>query len=39
VQPDFQYVFNPGGGEVNPNFPTQKIHNEAVIGLRTNITF
>lgn len=39
LQPDFQYVFNVGGGEANPNIPTQKIRNEAVIGLRTNITF
>ncbi len=39
LQPDFQYVFNVGGGEANPNIPTQKISNEAVIGLRTNITF
>jgi porin len=39
LQPDFQYVFNPSGGIVNPDIPTQKIRNEAVIGLRTNITF
>jgi len=39
IQPDVQYVFNPGGGIVNPNNPTQKIKNEAVIGIRTNITF
>jgi porin len=39
IQPDFQYVFNPGGGIVNPNNPTQEIKNELVIGLRTNITF
>jgi len=39
LQPDFQYVFNVGGGEANPLLPTQKIKNEAVIGLRTNITF
>jgi porin len=38
LQPDFQYVFNPSGGIVNPDIPTQKIRNEAVIGLRTNIT-
>ena len=39
IQPDIQYVFNPGGGIVNPNNPTQEIKNELVIGLRTNITF
>jgi len=39
IQPDIQYVFNPGAGVGNPNHPTQKIKNELVIGLRTNITF
>jgi porin len=39
IQPDIQYVFNPGGGVVNPNNPNQRIKNEAVIGVRTNITF
>jgi porin len=39
IQPDVQYVFNPGAGIVNPDVPTQKIKNELVVGLRTNITF
>ena len=39
VQPDFQYVFNPGGGILNPNQPTQRIGNEAIFGLRNTITF
>ena len=39
LQPDFQYVFNPGGGIVNPDIPTVKIRNEAVVGLRTTLTF
>jgi porin len=39
LQPDFQYVFNPGGGIANPNSPTEQVKNEAVFGLRTNITF
>jgi porin len=39
IQPDIQYVINPGAGIVNRNDPTQKIKNEFVIGLRTNITF
>ena len=39
VQPDFQYVFNPGGGIPNPNNPSQRIGNEAIFGLRSTITF
>lgn len=39
VQPDFQDVFNPGGGIVNPNDPTKRIGNEAIFGLRNTITF
>jgi hypothetical protein len=39
LQPDVQYVFNPGGGIVSPNNPRQSIKNEWVIGLCTNITF
>ncbi len=39
VQPDVQYVVNPGGGLANPHAPTQAIKNELVIGLRTTITF
>ena len=39
VQPDFQYVWTPGGGVPNPNQPGRRIGNEAVFGLRTNVTF
>jgi len=39
LQPDIQYVFNPGGGIANPNAPTQRVGNELVLGLRTNILF
>jgi porin len=39
IQPDFQYVFNPGGGEANPLAPSRTIKDEAIIGVRTNITF
>jgi porin len=39
LQPDFQYIANPGGGIVNPNAPGQKIGNAAIFGLRTIITF
>jgi porin len=39
LQPDFQYVFNPGAGIANPNAPGQRVKNEAVIGLRMNVLF
>jgi porin len=39
VQPDIQYVINPGAGIVNPNNPTESVKNEWVFGVRTNITF
>jgi len=39
LQPDFQYVFNPGGGIQNPANPSRRIANETVLGLRTVITF
>ena len=39
LQPDIQYVFNPGGGIANPNASTQRVRNEMVLGLRTNILF
>jgi porin len=39
LQPDLQYVFNPGGGVQNPNDPTQRVKNELVLGMRTNIVF
>jgi porin len=39
LQPDFQYVFNPGGGIPNPNAPGQVVKDEAVMGLRMNISF
>ncbi len=39
VQPDIQYVFNPGAGIVNPYNQTQKVENELVFGVRTNVTF
>jgi len=37
LQPDLQYIFNPSGGIANPNNPTQRVGDEFVIGLRTNI--
>jgi porin len=39
IQPDIQYVFNPGAGIVNPNNPIESVKNEWVFGVRTNITF
>ena len=39
VQPDVQYVFNPGGGIPDPNYPGRRIRDAAVVGLRTAITF
>lgn len=39
VQPDFQYVFLPGAGIANPVQPDRRIGNEAILGVRTNITF
>jgi porin len=39
LQPDFQYIFNPGGGIANPVNPLEKLQDEAVFGARTTITF
>jgi porin len=39
LQPDFQYVFNPGAGVPNPNSPGERVKDEAVFGLRANILF
>ncbi|HVA14976.1 MAG TPA: carbohydrate porin [Stellaceae bacterium] len=39
VQPDLQYVVNPGAGIQNPKAPGTRIGDELVLGVRTNITF
>ena len=39
VQPDNQYVFNPGAGVVDPNDASRRLKNELVLGVRTNISF
>ncbi len=39
VQPDLQYVVNPGGGLPDPNDPARRIGNELVLGMRTNVLF
>jgi porin len=37
LQPDAQYVINPGGGIIDPDDTSRKIGNELVLGLRANI--
>lgn len=39
IQPDIQYVFNPGAGLPSPDDPGARIKNELVMGIRTNISF
>src|ERR1700730_18793404 len=39
MQADFQHAFRPAGGIPNPDNPSQRVGNEAVVGLRTNIAF
>jgi porin len=39
VQPDIQYVFNPGGGIANPDAPGARVQNDLVFGVRTNVLF
>jgi porin len=39
LQPDFQYVFNPGGSIPDPVRPGRRIGDAAVLGLRTTLTF
>jgi porin len=40
IQPDFEYVFHPGGGVVNPLNPASgRIPDAAVFGLRTTVQF
>jgi porin len=39
LQADFQYTFRPAGGIPNPEYPSQRVGNEAVVGVRTNIVF
>ena len=39
LQPDLQYVWNPGAGIPDPRDPTRRIADELVVGLRTVITF
>ncbi len=39
VQPDMQYIVNPGGGVQDPNNPTHNLRNEFVAGMRVITTF
>ena len=39
VQPDFQYVYSPSLYSTDPGVPGRRVGNEAVFGIRTNITF
>lgn len=39
VQADFQYALRPAGGIPNPDNPSQRVGNEAIVGLRTTVTF
>ena len=39
VQPDIQYVFNPGAGIASSTAPNARVGNELVFGMRTNIQF
>lgn len=39
LQADFQYAFRPAGGIPNPENPSQRVGNELVLGVRTNIVF
>jgi porin len=39
VQPDAQFVFNPGGGLADPNSPNKKIGDELVAGVRVTAQF
>lgn len=39
IQPDFQYIFNTGAGIPNPDHPSTRVHDAAVLGVRTTVTF
>ncbi len=39
LQPDFQYVFNPGGGVPDPSNPNRRVGDAAVFGARSVVTF
>ena len=39
IQPDLQYVVNPGGGVLDPQTPNRKVGDALIGGLRVNVTF
>ncbi|MDI2091392.1 carbohydrate porin [Commensalibacter oyaizuii] len=39
LKPDFQYIFNPGGGLILNEGSHKRIQNEAILGLRTTVNF
>ena len=39
VQPDLQYIMNPGGGIIDPLNPSRLVGNELILGVRTIVTF
>jgi porin len=39
IQPYFQYVVRPGGGDPDPDRPTRKLKDAKVIGFRTQVAF
>lgn len=39
LQPDLQYIVNPGAGGANPAAPPSRIKNAVIAGLRTIVTF
>ncbi len=39
VQPDMQYIFNPGGGTQDPNDPSRNLRDEFIAGARANVAF
>jgi porin len=39
VQPDVQYIVNPGAGVLDPDDPVHRLRNELVVGVRTVTTF
>ncbi len=39
LQPDAQYIFDPGGGIADPDAPDRRIANELVLGVRSTIVF
>jgi porin len=39
IQPDVQYVVNPGGSVPNPRNPTETVRNAWIVGVRTSVTF